>query len=364
MPEDKTYDSWLDAAENIPAGAIWRPHIVYQTDTSGWYWRDERDHCAEWAGSFATNEEAARAACAAHDFRPVVGQPQQDSPKGRPKPLHKTTIVIWTDYNADETEISDLAREAEVGDAYCSKRASTAVADPAKDPDWDDTEFFDSDTNSDADVEADAQHGDELPDDPIEKQKTEPVFLTSGICEDAEHLSPWDLQKLGLSFSVDTGGDPFDASQWDADNYGGDSDWYMKGYTFYPLTTAESKFVADNTFDTPEGLGIMGYSVVYQGASGSTPPSRSVTQDRTTTPNMAGSIMPMRRSPRRRRITLPVRSARSSKPSAATFTSTTTTGATTGTPSTCASPSSTPAPSARSRTTRHGLKGSSLRTEA
>lgn len=265
MPEDKTYDSWLDAAENIPAGAIWRPHIVYQTDTSGWYWRDERDHCAEWAGSFATNEEAARAACAAHDFRPVVGQPQQDSPKGRPKPLHKTTIVIWTDYNADETEISDLAREAEVGDAYCSKRASTAVADPAKDPDWDDTEFFDSDTNSDADVEADAQHGDELPDDPIKKQKTEPVFLTSGICEDAEHLSPWDLQKLGLSFSVDTGGDPFDASQWDADNYGGDSDWYMKGYTFYPLTTAESKFVADDTFDTPEGLGIMGYSVVYQG---------------------------------------------------------------------------------------------------
>jgi hypothetical protein len=37
------------------------------------------------------------------------------------QPLHKSTIVIWTDYDPSDSEISALAREAENGDAYCSR---------------------------------------------------------------------------------------------------------------------------------------------------------------------------------------------------------------------------------------------------
>ncbi len=58
-----------------------------------------------------------------------------------PKKLYKSTIVIWTDYNPDTVELEDLAREAQRGDAYCSKNVSAEV-DPRTDPDWDGTEFF------------------------------------------------------------------------------------------------------------------------------------------------------------------------------------------------------------------------------
>jgi hypothetical protein len=58
-------------------------------------------------------------------------------------PLYKTTIVIWTDYDPRTRELEDLAREATVGDAYCSKQEAVEVADPSGDPEWDGTEFFD-----------------------------------------------------------------------------------------------------------------------------------------------------------------------------------------------------------------------------
>lgn len=58
------------------------------------------------------------------------------------RPLFKTTIVIWSESNPTSTEISALARDAESGDSYCSKRISEPVADPSTDPDWDSTEFF------------------------------------------------------------------------------------------------------------------------------------------------------------------------------------------------------------------------------
>ncbi len=59
------------------------------------------------------------------------------------KPLYKTTIVIWSEYDpTDEVELDDLAREAVSGDAYCSKMRALKVDDPPKDPDWDGTEFF------------------------------------------------------------------------------------------------------------------------------------------------------------------------------------------------------------------------------
>ena len=60
-----------------------------------------------------------------------------------PVPLYKTTIVIWSEPNPAVMEISDLAREAEVGDAYCSKSHIEWIEEPETDPDWDGTEFFD-----------------------------------------------------------------------------------------------------------------------------------------------------------------------------------------------------------------------------
>lgn len=61
------------------------------------------------------------------------------------KALYKTTIVIWSEYDGTERELSDLAYEAEQGDALCSRYRSEQVTDVASDPDWDGTEFFDLD---------------------------------------------------------------------------------------------------------------------------------------------------------------------------------------------------------------------------
>jgi hypothetical protein len=58
-----------------------------------------------------------------------------------PKPLYKTTIVIWSEYDP-QVGIDYLARDAMQGEAYCSKQKSVAVQDPTLDPDWDGTEFF------------------------------------------------------------------------------------------------------------------------------------------------------------------------------------------------------------------------------
>ena len=58
--------------------------------------------------------------------------------------LYKTTLVIWTDYDPGprNMEISDIAREAECGDAYCSTQNIELIENPEEDDDWDDTEFF------------------------------------------------------------------------------------------------------------------------------------------------------------------------------------------------------------------------------
>lgn len=76
------------------------------------------------------------------------------------KPLYKTTIVIWSDYNpSDESEVPDydnltaLARQAVSGDAYCSKMKSEQVKNPAADADWDGTEFFGENDEEDHEVQ-------------------------------------------------------------------------------------------------------------------------------------------------------------------------------------------------------------------
>ena len=67
---------------------------------------------------------------------------------GKAKGLYKTTIIVWSRYDpsAAEMELVDLARDATDGEAYCPVlRPSVLVAEPAKDPDWDGTDFFGED---------------------------------------------------------------------------------------------------------------------------------------------------------------------------------------------------------------------------
>lgn len=59
------------------------------------------------------------------------------------KALYKHTIVIWSEESMRGVELSDLAREAESGSAYCAMHEIAHIADPKADPTWDGTEFFD-----------------------------------------------------------------------------------------------------------------------------------------------------------------------------------------------------------------------------
>ena len=59
------------------------------------------------------------------------------------KPLYKTTIIIWTEYDPNGLELTNLASQAERADGDCSRMTSGLVAKPEKDPAWDSTEFFD-----------------------------------------------------------------------------------------------------------------------------------------------------------------------------------------------------------------------------
>jgi hypothetical protein len=59
------------------------------------------------------------------------------------KPLFKTTIVIWTEYDPSGLELTELASQAESGDGYCSSMTFALVAKPEKDPAWHRTGFFD-----------------------------------------------------------------------------------------------------------------------------------------------------------------------------------------------------------------------------
>ena len=58
----------------------------------------------------------------------------------KPKGLYRTTIVIWTEYPPQGSEIDDLARDAMTGDAYCSQQETDYVVNQGEFPS---TEFFD-----------------------------------------------------------------------------------------------------------------------------------------------------------------------------------------------------------------------------
>lgn len=62
------------------------------------------------------------------------------------KPLYKTTIVVWSDFNPDDVPIIDLVNDEgdnEFGRVYISYRSYRLMADPSLDPHWDNTEHFD-----------------------------------------------------------------------------------------------------------------------------------------------------------------------------------------------------------------------------
>lgn len=65
------------------------------------------------------------------------------------KSLYKSVIIIWSDTNPNKMELSDLARDAESGDSYCSQMKTSLIKDPVNDPDWDGTEFFEDNLSFD-----------------------------------------------------------------------------------------------------------------------------------------------------------------------------------------------------------------------
>lgn len=65
-----------------------------------------------------------------------------------PPALHKTVVVVWSRQHPKEQDIDlvELAQEAINGTHYCSRVTTTYLPDPTQDPDWDGTEFFDTET--------------------------------------------------------------------------------------------------------------------------------------------------------------------------------------------------------------------------
>lgn len=60
------------------------------------------------------------------------------------KSLWKTTIIIWSDEDPEDTELTDLANDATSGGSICTKQETVFVEDAEADPDCAVGEFFDS----------------------------------------------------------------------------------------------------------------------------------------------------------------------------------------------------------------------------
>jgi hypothetical protein len=58
--------------------------------------------------------------------------------------LYKSTVIIWSEFDPNTVELSDLAQEAETGVAYCSSQMTVLVDDPKTDPEFGGgADFFD-----------------------------------------------------------------------------------------------------------------------------------------------------------------------------------------------------------------------------
>lgn len=54
----------------------------------------------------------------------------------------KSTIVIWSDFDPYQVELSRLAREAEEGDAICTLFGATFIEEPLSDLQFEGAEEF------------------------------------------------------------------------------------------------------------------------------------------------------------------------------------------------------------------------------
>jgi hypothetical protein len=63
-------------------------------------------------------------------------------PKIAQQALYRTTIVIWTDYDASSVALADLGHDATEGEAYCSQQECVLVDDPQADAHPPSPEFF------------------------------------------------------------------------------------------------------------------------------------------------------------------------------------------------------------------------------
>lgn len=65
--------------------------------------------------------------------------------------LHKTLIVIWTEFDPSALSFEALGREADQGEGYCSYSEHDFVKDPIMDPHYCDgmLEFFQLEESSD-----------------------------------------------------------------------------------------------------------------------------------------------------------------------------------------------------------------------
>lgn len=96
------------------------------------------------------------------------------------------------------------------------------------------------------------------------EQQTRHIYLTSGCCENTDHVGRRALLDLGLGYGWWTGRDVITAK--------GMEDKPKPEYDFYPLTAEESLFINEHGFTTGEGyVGLTGYSTLYQGKKWLTP---------------------------------------------------------------------------------------------
>ena len=61
-----------------------------------------------------------------------------------PRRLWKTEIVIWSAYDPQKIEVSELARDGEQGDAYITKAHSELISSPYVQDDGPPEDFFDT----------------------------------------------------------------------------------------------------------------------------------------------------------------------------------------------------------------------------
>lgn len=81
---------------------------------------------------------------------------------GLPHGLYKTTIVIWSEYDPQDVELEDLARDATSGEAFCDKQKTVFITDQGKFPD---TEFFGVEDGAEEEGAMAGWDGDEEDDD-------------------------------------------------------------------------------------------------------------------------------------------------------------------------------------------------------